>query len=142
MDKARPLDSITSSIVAAAGKTLRTTNRFFVLRASSPFLEYFATDAARAPKKGALDLAKCRGVNPDAQIPGIKSTKAHTFSLEIEDQVVFLNAGSKELMEEWIEKITAHIKTLESANNQGARVVCGVCVCVCVCASLECAVIV
>jgi hypothetical protein len=120
LEKACPLDSMASTIAAAAGKPLRTTTRYFVLRASSPYLEYYVSDAPKSPKKGQIDLMKCSGITMDAQIPG-KATKANTFSIEINDRIVYLSTNSRDMMTRWIESITSHLANLERANNQGLK---------------------
>ena len=121
LEKACPLDNMVSSIAAAAGKGLRTTTRYFVLRASSTCLEYFTAEGQRGQKKGAIDLTKCNRITPDAQIPG-KFTKPNTFALEVEDRIVYLNTNTREMMGHWVTSITSHLSNLERANNQGMMI--------------------
>eukprot|EP00047_Mylnosiga_fluctuans_P008271 m.6654 g.6654 ORF g.6654 m.6654 type:complete len:1058 (-) comp2120_c0_seq1:291-3464(-) len=119
LHKLCPLRTIVASLITAAGKSPRSTHRFFILRKSRACLDYYETHYPGAAQKGSINLLDVKRVRGNVAVAGSKHDPACTFALDTEDEVVYLIASSVELMNKWIQHLTAHIRFLAQAHSEG-----------------------
>ena len=111
--------STLSTTRGTPGKIYRSAHRFFVLRRSRSCLDYYASNDPGAVLKGSIDLLSCLRIEKGVEVSGSEQFAGCTFTLQIEDQMLYLSASCEDFMLRWVEKISEHLLFLRKANTQG-----------------------